>query len=185
VINLVNCHGMGGVPEGTVYIGRAGREGKPARSPLSNPFGLDAHGPVMALRLYRVRIAEALATPSAEQSGPIIRELARVQAIPCDVTLACWCASRPARVEGLGLPEIGPESSPCHGDLVASVVVNLGVRLETFARPRFGGDGLERWAAWVARDCGKAAAMSIAALVFGVCEARDCAPHGAAGLWVS
>jgi hypothetical protein len=185
VIHLVSCHGKGGVPEGAVYIGRAGREGKPPRSPLSNPFGLDAHGPVMALRLYRVRIAESLASPLAEQSGPVVRELARVQAIPGDVTLACWCASRPARVDGLGLPEIGPESSPCHGDLVASAVANLGTRLETFARPRFDGEGLERWAAWVARDCGATPALTIASLVFGLREARDCAPHGSAGLWVS
>lgn len=179
MIRLVNCHGKG--PEGAEYIGRVGRNGKPPRSPLSNPYSVDKHGPDQALRLYRVYLANALAVGDPA----IVTELARIEQLAGagDLALGCWCAERPAVIEGLALPV--PEAR-CHGDIVATVLTHWGVRLATYARARHGGDtdGPARWAAWVKRDCGPHPHATMA-MVFGFAELRAMAkvsPEIAAGM---
>ena len=165
VIALLDLHGSG-MPEGVEYIGRAGRSGVPARSPLSNPFGVDKHGIDAALRLYRIHLAGALASADPV----IIRELARLGQLADagGLTLGCWCATRQAHIEGRGGAE---PSARCHGDIVATVLVHWGVRLSTHARARSSSDtaGPERWAAWVARDLG-AHAQAVLASCFGFAE---------------
>lgn len=178
MITLVDIHGTG-IPDGVEYIGRAGKNGKPRRSPLSNPFRVEDHG-LAALRLYRVHLATAMANSDPE----IISEIARLEALASagDLVLGCWCCSRPAVIEGLGHAE---PKRPCHGDLVATVITHWGTRLDTYARARHDGDGLgpERWAAWVSRSwTSPAAAMGSA---FGHAELREMAlvsPEIAAGM---
>lgn len=180
MIHLVDCHGKHGVPDGVEYIGRAGRGGKPARAPLSNPYDVDQHGIEAAMRLYRVYIVNAL----AGATPVIIDELARLQRLASagDLALGCWCCDRPAFIEGSGpAPAVR-----CHGDIVATVLEHWGVRLATFARPLHAGDttGPERWAAWVKRDCG-AHPHAVLAMVFGSAEFRELAkvsPEIAAGM---
>lgn len=167
MIRLVDIHGKGGVPDGVVYIGRAGRGGKPARSPLSNPFGVEQYGQE-ALRLNRLYIVNALAIADPA----IVGEIARLQQIAAagDLSLGCWCCNRPAHIEGIGGAE--PETR-CHGDIVATILEHWGVRLATFAHPeppRYP-TGAECWAAFVRRDFG-ASAHACLGMVFGSAELR-------------
>jgi hypothetical protein len=177
MIYLANIHGKG-VQGHVEYIGRESQDGRHRRSPLCNPFSVDRHGPDLALRLYRIHLANALAvsTPS------IVTELARLQQLASagDLTIGCWCAERPAVVEGLGLPV---PATRCHGDLVATVLTHWGVRLATYARVRCDGDtaGPERWAAWVKRDCGPHP-HAVMAMVFGFSEVRAMAAISAVDL---
>jgi len=178
MIHLVDIHGTG-IPDGVEYIGRAGKNGKPARSPLSNPFRVEDHG-LAALRLYRVHLATAMANADPE----IIAELARLEALASvgDLSLGCWCCNRPAVIEGLGH---APPKRPCHGDLVATVITHWGARLSTYARARQDGDDLgpERWSAWIGRSWKSPAA--VLGMAFGLHELREMAkisPEIAAGM---
>lgn len=169
MIHLVDLHGKGGVPDGVQYIGRAGRGGKPPRSPLSNPYSVEQHGDE-ALRRFRVYLVNALV--SADPA--IILELGRLEKLASDgdLHLGCWCVERPAYIEGLALPDPGQR---CHGDIVATVLTHWGVRLATFARARFDGDtsGPQRWSAWLARDYGHGPGVfAVMASVFGMAEVR-------------
>lgn len=164
---LVDLHGKGGVPDGVVYIGRAGRGGRPARSPLSNPFTVEQYGPD-ALRFCRLYLVNALAT--AEPG--IVTELARLQqtASAGDLALGCWCCERPAFIEGIGGTE--PDVR-CHGDIVATMLEHWGVRLATFAHPEPPKypTGPECWAAFVRREFGSSAHACLG-MVFGSAELR-------------
>ncbi len=166
MIYLADIHGKG-VQGGTHYIGRESRDGRHQRSPLHNPFTVERVG-MQALRLYRLHIVHALATADPA----IVSELAALEKLvgEGDITLGCWCCTRPANIEGLG------HNVPmhlCHGDIVATVLTHWGVRLATYARARGDGDttGPERWATWVARDCGPHP-HAVLAFVFGAAEFR-------------
>lgn len=167
MIHLLDCHGKG-VPEGIQYIGRVGKTGNPPRSPLSNPYSVEKHG-MAALQLYRIYMVRGLVLADPA----VVKEISRLQhlAEQGDVTLGCWCATRPAHIEATAMPI--PEAR-CHGDIVASVITHLGIRIATYARARMEGDdgGPGRWAAWVARGYGPHPHAVLAAMCFGFAEAR-------------
>jgi hypothetical protein len=143
MITLISMQGRDhAVPETAVYIGRA--NGSLQRSPLSNPFTVKDHG-WASLGLYRLYLARSILEFDERVVGALVELAERVA--PADgstgsCTLACWCVERPAAPCAL-LGEA--PARPCHGDMVASAVLQLGRELRAWSR------GSAARAAWADR----------------------------------
>lgn len=151
------------VPEGAVYIGRA--NGSLQRSPLSNPFTVKDHGHA-ALGLYRLYLARAIVDFDERVVGALAELTERVLpsgSAPSSCTLACWCVERPAAPCAL-LGEA--PARPCHGDMVASAVLQVGRELRSWSRGR---DSRARWPDRIRQTYG---AQPLATVVFACFGAR-------------
>ena len=173
-IHLVSCKGRQAIPEGSTYIGRA--VGKYQRAPLSNPFKWAEHGE-KALAMCRLYLARLMVEGDARVLAALADLAVRHGEGP--VTLACWCATRPAepcwRLEPM-------PARPCHGDLVASLVTSLGTELRGYARAS---DRPEWWRSRVLGRMGKHPLTTLLCEGFGLRATVELAsehPEVAAGL---
>ena len=172
---------MGGrehvLPEGAVYIGRA--NGSLPRAPLSNPWTVREHG-LGALARYRLYLARAV----KDRDVAIVRELERLADLvqpltgdPKPLTLACWCADRRAEPTALLPPR---PARGCHGDDVASIVMQLGPTLRRWSRA-----SAAEWLALIRDRFGQAPLAAIVFEAFGkraLLEIAELDPEVQAGL---
>ncbi len=147
MIRLAKCStlkdGRCSQPPGSVYIGR--RMDGLVQSPLHNPFKVDDYGPDLCLRLYRLHVLRCLVDaqprafrePKLGAAAQLVLALAKLTE---DSVLACWCCERPAFIEGQG--DRAP-SRRCHGDIVATVVHNLGPVLRSRTSASIAPDGTD------------------------------------------